>query len=156
MSNAHAATRLRDSLRALRDGYAALADVFGQPAHPAWLERLERSVLPALDFDAPVLLAAICGGGSTGKSSLFNALAGRQLSAVAFRAGLTQRTLLAGHPEVLSSQAVAAALLHRLPERPQPWRNAAETTAPGPPLYAAAPGLPRGLLLLDTPDFDTG
>jgi hypothetical protein len=156
MSNAHAATRLRDSLRALRDGYLALADAFGQPVHPAWLERLEHNVLPALDFDTPVLLVAICGGGSTGKSSLLNALAGRQLSAVAFRAGLTQRTILAGRPEVLSSEAVAAALLHRLPERPQPWRNAAEAAEPGPPIYAAAPGLPRGLLLLDTPDFDTG
>jgi len=147
---------LRDSLRALRDGYPMLAAALGQVERPVWLDRLEHSVLPALDFDIPVLLTAICGGGSTGKSSLFNSLAGRDLSQVAFRAGLTQRILLAGHPEVLSSGAVATALLHRLPGKPEPWRSAEQTTVPGPPLYAVSPTLPRGLLLLDTPDFDTG
>lgn len=147
---------LRDSLRVLRDDYPPLAASLGEIEHPDWLLRLERSVLPALDFDVPVLLAAICGGGSTGKSSLFNALAGRELSQVAFRAGLTRRVILAGHPEVLSSDAIAAALLHRLPDKPQPWASIEQASQPGPPLYAPAPHLPKGLLLLDTPDFDTG
>ncbi|MGI6377097.1 MAG: hypothetical protein ACOX3S_14020 [Anaerolineae bacterium] len=147
---------LRDSLRVLREGYPALAAALAQPERPDWLDRLERSVLPALDFDVPVLLTAICGGGSTGKSSLFNALAGHELSQVAFRAGLTRRVILAGHPEVLASGEIAAALLHRLPARPEPWRSAEQASEPGPPLYAGALGLPKSLMLLDTPDFDTG
>jgi len=147
---------LRDSLRSLRDDYPSLAAAVGLPERPAWLERLVRSVLPALDFDIPVLLTAICGGGSTGKSSLFNALAGRELSQVALRAGLTQRVILAGHPEVLASGETAAALLHRLPAQPERWRSPEQAAQPGPPLYAAAPALPKGLMLIDTPDFDTG
>jgi len=121
-----------------------------------WLQARERSVLPSLDLSVPVLLVAICGGGSTGKSTLVNALARRRLSQVAFRAGLTARVLLAGHPEVLAGQDVAERLLHRLPERPVPWSHAEETTQPGPPLYATSRELPRNLLLIDTPDFDTG
>ena len=152
----HTLTPFRDGLRTLKTDYPTLAADLGVDPSPAWLERLATSVLPAVDFDAPVLLVAICGGGSTGKSSLFNALAGEPLSEVAFRAGLTVRILLAGHPDVLSSPEVARSLLHRLPQEPVPWHNAEDATRPGPPLYAASRRVPCGLLLIDTPDFDTG
>jgi hypothetical protein len=56
---------------------------------------------------------------------------------------------------VLSSPAVAEGLLHRLGERPLAWRTPDDTVHPGPPLYALAERLPRNLLLIDTPDFDT-
>ena len=151
--------RLRDSLRQLRDTLPALrAGVRGSAdgAAPAdWQSTLTRNVLPALDFPLPVLLVAICGGGSTGKSTLFNALAGRALAQVGFKAGLTARVLLAGHPSVLSGPEAAQALLYRLGQAPVPWRRAEDTIQPGPALYATSARLPRTLLLIDTPDFDT-
>jgi len=150
---------LRDNLRILRDALPQLQADLGlqrQDAHDVWQERLLHNVLPAIDFDLPVLLVAICGGGSTGKSTLFNTLVGLPLSNVGFRAGLTRRVLLTGHPSVLSGADVAQSLLHRLREAPVPWKSAIETTEPGPPLYAVSPHLSRNLLLIDTPDFDTG
>jgi hypothetical protein len=78
------------------------------------------------------------------------------LSRVGFKAGLTTRVLLAGHPSVLSGAGVAQALLFRLRETPLPWHAADQTLQPGPPLYAVSESIPRNLLLLDTPDFDTG
>jgi len=152
--------RLRDSLRQVCDVLPALrASVRGadDPSAPAeWQTTLTRNVLPALDFPLPVLLVAICGGGSTGKSTLFNVLAGKPLAEVGFKAGLTARVLLAGHPKVLSGPAAAQALLYRLGEVPAPWRRAADTVRPGPALYATSERLPPTLLLIDTPDFDTG
>lgn len=145
---------LCNALRQLRDTLPQLEPVEGAP-EAAWRARLVRNVLPALDFDMPVLLVALCGGGSTGKSTLFNTLAGKQLSAVGFKAGLTSRVTLAGHPDVLSRPAVAEALLHRLRERPVPWRSASDAVTPGPPLYVQSERIPRNLLLIDTPDFDT-
>jgi len=155
--NAPTYARLRDSLRALRD----LLPIAGNTPHEGggsaqWRQRLLGNVLPALDFDLPVLLVATCGGGSTGKSTLLNTLAGRSLSAVGFRAGLTRRVLLVGHPDVLSGSEIARGLLGRLPHAPVAWQTPEDTLQPGPPLYATAPGLPRNLLLIDTPDFDTG
>jgi len=157
MDRAGAYARLRRDLTILRDELPAVRRQVGLDAaeDTPWRIRLMRSVLPAVELDLPTLLVAITGGGSTGKSSLFNALAGAPLSQVAFRAGLTRRLLLAGHPDVLSGQ-VARALLHRLPEAPVVWTRAEDTTRPGPPLYVASPHVPRNLLLIDTPDFDTG
>jgi hypothetical protein len=147
---------LRSDLRILRDTLPALSAEVGEQGLPEWRERLERHVLPAIDFDLPVLLVAVCGGGSTGKSTLVNMLADAGLARVGFRAGLTRRVLLAGHPDVLSGPQVAEALLHRLPDRPVPWRTPDDASEPGPPLYAQTARLPRNLLLIDTPDFDTG
>lgn len=150
-------THLRDALRALRDLLPALRQgLIVGAAESAWLTTLRHNVLPALDFDLPVLLVAVCGGGSTGKSTVFNTLAGQRLSDVGFRAGLTTRVLLAGHPRVLSGLAVARGLLHRLGQEPEPWTRATDATTPGPPLYAATESIPPNLLLIDTPDFDTG
>jgi hypothetical protein len=148
---------LADHLHTLQRVLPALLQAtLHEPPSGIWLQALERNVLPSLELSVPVLLVAICGGGSTGKSTLVNALAGRCLSEVAFRAGLTARVLLVGHPEVLAGQDVAERLLHRLPERPIPWSHAGQTAEPGPPLWATSRDLPRNLLLIDTPDFDTG
>ena len=152
--------QLANSLRALQDALPELRMAVGGAAPgaavPAWRDKLTRNVLPALDFDLPVLLVAICGGGSTGKSTLFNTLAGKTLSQTGFKAGLTARVLLAGHPRVLSNGQAAHALLYRLGEEPVPWRAAEDTLVPGPPLYALTNSLPPTVLLIDTPDFDTG
>jgi len=159
MPNETAYARLRDALHTIRALPGIEAQVSGQSgatSPPPYVEKLNQVVLPSLDFDLPVLLVAICGGGSTGKSTIFNMLAGGTFSSVGFKAGLTMRVLLAGHPQVLSGAGVAQALLYRLRETPQPWQSPADTLSPGPPLFKASETVPRNLLLLDTPDFDTG
>jgi len=152
--------RLRDSLRVLRDVLPPLVAstcAGNQLTRPgAWHDRLRRNVLPSLDFDLPVLLVAVCGGGSTGKSTLVNMLAGRRVAQVGFRAGLTRRVLLVGHPQVLGGGGVAESLLYRLGDSPVPWEDPRDCEKPGPPLYALSEALPPNLLLIDTPDFDTG
>jgi len=152
--------RLRRDLKLTRSLVPSLwSDVMGRAVDPSrfpWLQRLDHNVLPAIDFDLPVLLVAICGGGSTGKSTLLNTLAHRKLSDVGFKAGLTRRVLLCGHPEVLQGAKLAGALLHRLPEAPVAWRSPGDALAGGPPLFALSDTVPRHLLLIDTPDFDTG
>ena len=150
--------RLRDSLRLLRDTLPALTrEVAGScPDSPEWLQRLARNALPALDFDAPTLVVAVCGGGSTGKSTLFNTLAGEPLSLTAFRAGLTQRIVLAAHPDTLASPSAAGALFHRLHQAPEAWIDAQQAGQPGPPVFATSRQVPPHLILVDTPDFDTG
>ncbi|NLV73906.1 MAG: GTPase domain-containing protein [Chloroflexi bacterium] len=163
MSQNQAFFSLRDALRVLRSDLPGLrAAINGspgsaeKPAMQPWFDKLKHVVLPSLDFNLPVLLVAISGGGSAGKSTLFNMLAGNVFSRVGFKAGLTKRVLLAGHPEVLSSAGVAQALLYRLHETPQPWHTADDLLTPGAPLYATSESVPKNLLLLDTPDFDTG
>ncbi|MFC1819068.1 hypothetical protein ACFL0B_08285, partial [Thermodesulfobacteriota bacterium] len=55
----------------------------------AFLKVLDSKLLPQLAPDYP-LMVAITGGGSTGKSSLFNSLVGKELSAVKAKAGLSR------------------------------------------------------------------
>ena len=44
-----------------------------------WLRTVDQKLLPRLDADHP-LTVAICGGGSAGKSTLFNSLVGHPVS----------------------------------------------------------------------------
>jgi len=158
-ANANSAFRaLRDSLRTLRDVLPALVKESGASTDDAsdWLERLEHNALPALSFEHPTLIVAVCGGGSTGKSTLFNSLAGQELSLAAFRAGLTQRVVLAAHPDTVAGPAAAGALFHRLEQAPLAWTAADLAGQPGPPLFASSANVPPHLVLVDTPDFDTG
>ena len=116
---------------------------------------LDTKLIPRLD-PAYLLMVAITGGGSTGKSSLFNALIGKNISAVQARAGLSRRVLAAMHPDVLAQPDFLPNLFAAFDAEPQPLQNADELTTPGPPRYITADTLPRNLVLLDTPDFDTG
>jgi len=149
---------LRDSLITLRDLLPVLAEESGPPTGDVadWLERLGHNALPALSFEQATLVVAVCGGGSTGKSTLFNSLAGQELSLAAFRAGLTQRIVLAAHPDTIAGPAAAGALFHRLDQAPQAWTAAERAGQPGPPLFASSRNVPPHLVLVDTPDFDTG
>lgn len=125
------------------------------------LDDIRRRILPALRHDCP-LLVAIAGGGSSGKSTLFNTLAGaapgRPLSLVSSTAGYTRRTLAALHPDVIADPAALALLFSRFQtaSRPSPLADPAEMLTPGPPRYLPAPAIAPQLALLDTPDFDTG
>lgn len=120
-------------------------------------ERLVRDLLPRLDAEAPLLLAAIAGPNNVGKSTLFNALAKERLSPAHPEGGLTKQCLAVAHPDTASGAGLQALSRRysvvgvRRGEVPP-----VDVAGPVGRLYLAQPqGLPRGLVLLDTPDVDS-
>jgi hypothetical protein len=147
-----------DALAALRKSLPRAAEDlnvdFGEGFDP-WRRTLDRKLLPRLQKDFP-LVAAICGGGSTGKSTLFNSLAGAAVSPMGGRAGLNRRVLI-GISEAQNRQSdLMVHLGQTFGGRPEPLQDPADLLMPGHPLVYTGAGLPSGVLLLDTPDIDTG
>lgn len=118
---------------------------------------LRRKVLPILHGECP-LLVAVTGGGSSGKSTLFNWLAGGEYSGVKSKAGYTRRTLAAVHPSVAGSAERMELLfdVFKRNARPVQLQSPREMLEPGNPLYVVSDGISPKLAVLDTPDFDTG
>ena len=116
-----------------------------------------RSVIPQLGSDFP-LLVAVTGAGSTGKSSVFNALVGSRVSAADPTAGYTKRMVAAIHPEVVRDTVALNCLFERFHENSRPIRmvSAEQTLKAGEPVYVECGSVPKRLVLIDTPDFDTG
>jgi hypothetical protein len=142
---------LRDCLpRAAADLTLDLGEGFGH-----WCRTLDRKLLPRLSPDFP-LVAAICGGGSTGKSTLFNSLVKSRVSPTGGRAGLNRRVLIG----TAAMQAKPAPLMEHLGlafgAAPQPLASPDQLLTPGDPLYCISSSLPAKVLVLDTPDIDTG
>ncbi len=142
--------RLRDLVPRLVD----LLEIEDAVSGAAW-KNLDARLLPLLDPRLP-LMVAICGGANSGKSTLFNSLLETQLSVVRGNAGSTRRVLVAGHPAVLAREDLIAALFDPFGQHPRPLEDPAELLDPGPPLFIAHADVPRGQILMDTPDFDTG
>ncbi|MCP3139840.1 GTPase domain-containing protein [Pyxidicoccus xibeiensis] len=121
-------------------------------------ERLRRDLLPRLgSADAPLLLVAIAGPNNVGKSTLFNALVGAALSPARPEGGLTKQCLAAAHPETWTGP-LKDFLTRRYDTVPVASGDAAPVDQPGPAgrLYLVlADAVPRGLLVMDTPDFDS-
>lgn len=125
------------------------------PALESWTHALDVKLLPKLAPDFP-LVVAICGGGSAGKSTLFNTLIGRTLSPTGGRAGLNRR-VLAGLPEPQARHtALLDSLAHIFGAPLQPLTESVQLTTPGDPLYCTFGSGPSRVVLLDTPDIDTG
>ena len=120
-------------------------------------ERIRRDLLPRLAAEAPLLIAAIAGPNNVGKSTLFNALAGRRLSPAHPEGGLTKQCLAAAHPDTASG-AGRLALDRRYEVVRVREGEAPPVDAPGPVgrLYLVTDEqLLPGLVLLDTPDMDS-
>jgi len=152
--------RAHDALRVLRDRLPRLLDALGSAQHDddevrGALQTLDSRLLPRLSADFP-LMAAVAGGGSAGKSTLFNSLLGAPISAVGGRAGLSRRVLVAVHPDSAARPTFLAELFRPFGTTPMPLVDPLVLTTPGPPQYVTTTALPPTLILLDTPDFDVG
>ena len=147
-----------EAVARLKDTAVRLSDLLAlecRPAVEAWQQAVEVRLLPRLKPDFP-LVAAVCGGGSSGKSTLFNALVGRPLSPTGGRAGINRRPLIAISARYEKQPEVADVLCDPFDCAPKMLESAEELASPGDPLLCYEKSLPRGLALLDTPDFDTG
>lgn len=153
--DAHPAKKALQELTVALPAVAEALRLVPRTSVASLVKMIQQRLLTRLSPDFP-LLAAICGGGSAGKSTLFNSLAGAALSPTGGRAGMNRRALLAAHPDLLQRPHFCDELFAPLDSAPRPLEESAALTRPGPPLYAAHGGLPADLVLLDTPDFDTG
>lgn len=125
------------------------------PGMTDWTGLVDGKLLPRVSPDFPVIVA-ICGGGSSGKSTLFNALIGERLSPTGGSAGMNRRLLVAGHPDIMVRKDFLPVMFESFREAPEPLTSPDELKTQGIPLMTTSPQLPRNLVLLDTPDFDTG
>ena len=119
--------------------------------------RILRDLLPRLSSEAPLLLVAVAGPNNVGKSTLFNTLVGADLSPARAEGGLTQQCLAAGTPETASGPG-REALSARYEVVLLPPGARAPVTEPGPAgrlFLTSTTTLPAGLVLVDTPDFDS-
>lgn len=146
------------ALKNLKEGIPRLAQLlkFGDGSDIAsWIHIVEAKLLPRFSSDFPIV-AAICGGGSSGKSTLFNSLSSERLAPVGGRAGMNRRVLFSVPASLVEQSRVVYELAEPFKSDLQPLKDSADLTHPGNPLYVINRSGPKDLVLLDTPDFDTG
>ncbi len=149
---------LTGALKRLRDIIPRLAHALNlgkQADIKEWTQVMDGKLFPILSPDFP-LIAAICGGGSSGKSTLFNTLIGKKISPTGGKAGLNRRVLVAAHEKHLNNTDFLTFLFEPFQTPPEPLKNKSDLIEPGPPVYVVAENIPSNLVLMDTPDFDTG
>jgi hypothetical protein len=142
----------------LKEGIPGLAQLlkFGDGSDIAsWINIVEAKLIPRFSSDFPIV-AAICGGGSSGKSTLFNSLSGERLAPAGGRAGMNRRVLFSVPASLVEQSRVVSDLAEPFKSDLQPLKDSADLTHPGNPLYVINRSGPKDLVLLDTPDFDTG
>ena len=147
-----------DALKNLKEGIPGLSELlkFGDRSDIAsWMNIIEAKLIPRFSSDFPIV-AAICGGGSSGKSTLFNSLSGEQLAPTGGRAGMNRRVLFSVPEALVAQNRLVGDLAEPFKADLQPLEDSAELTTPGNPLYVINRSGPADLVLLDTPDFDTG
>jgi len=145
-------------LKTLRAELPRLADLLkleGGPERASWCKIVDQRLLTRFDPNLPPV-AAICGGGSSGKSTLFNSLLEGRFAPTGGRAGMNRRVLFSV-PERLAGQTrLIAALLEPFASEPKLLEHPEELLQPGDPLYLTTRPGRVDLILMDTPDFDTG
>jgi hypothetical protein len=149
---------IHEALKTLRRTLPAAAgllqlDLGHAAAH--WTQTLDRKLLPRMSPDFP-LVAAICGGGSAGKSTLFNGLMQAPLSPSGGRAGINRRVLIGIREDASGSAPFLHALAETFGAPAEPMDNPKRLLTAGRPLLCTSSGLPEQIALLDTPDIDTG
>jgi hypothetical protein len=149
---------LNDALKKVRIDIPRVMDMLGldrQKTTDAWAQIIDKKLLARLSPDFPLTIT-ICGGGSSGKSTLFNTITGEQLSPVGGSAGLNRRVLASAHGDLLERADFLSALFEPFGTLPHPLKHKDELMTPGHPVYVLSSAIPKNLVLLDTPDFDTG
>ncbi len=129
-------------------------------AAAACIDRLDRDLLPRTAGGSTHLVVGIVGPNNAGKSALFNALVGERLSPSRPTGGATRRLIGAAHPELLE-RLEGEPTLARFPVArvSAGSEGVALATEPGSEaahlLLVATEALADGVLLVDTPDFDS-
>jgi hypothetical protein len=146
------------ALKQLRDHIPRLADILkigNDDEIRFWQDIVDAKLLSRLAPDFP-MVAAICGGGSSGKSTLFNSLVGQHFAPTGGTAGLNRRVLYS-IPAARAEQAeLLADLAQPFKSVLQPLEDTDQLTHLGEPLYVINQSARNDLVILDTPDFDTG
>ncbi|MFO7707396.1 MAG: hypothetical protein R6V84_04420 [Desulfobacterales bacterium] len=148
-------TQFHDSLRIVREDLPRLADVLKLDVAGEmgpWAKAIDTRLLARFDPGFP-LVAAVCGGGSSGKSTLFNALIGAPLSPTGGRAGMNRRVLFSLPAALSGREELVAGLLDPFGAPAAPLEQIEDLLVLGGPLFVPTTG---SVVLLDTPDFDTG
>ena len=147
-----------DALKQLREHIPRLADLL-QIANDEeirfWQDIVDAKLLSRLAPDFP-LVAAICGGGSSGKSTLFNSLVGQHFAPTGGTAGLNRRVLFSIPAARVEQPNLLIDLAQPFESELEPLRDTGQLTVPGAPLYVLNPSSRNNLVVVDTPDFDTG
>jgi len=147
-----------NALSTLKEGIPRLAHMlkFGDGSEiDSWIHIVEAKLIPRFSSEFP-MVAAICGGGSSGKSTLFNSLSGERLAPTGGRAGMNRRVLFSIPASLVEQGRLVSDLAEPFKSDLQPLKNSDDLTHPGNPLYVLNRSGAKDLVLLDTPDFDTG
>ncbi len=152
--NPHSLAALTSLRRSLTRAAADLNLDLGQ-GFEHWIQTLDRKLLPRLQEGFPIV-AAICGGGSTGKSTLFNTVIGETMSPTGGRAGINRRVLVATGGKLAQDSTLLDFLGHTFGGPLHALEDPQQLQTPGPPLYCKSNDIPPQVVLLDTPDIDTG
>jgi hypothetical protein len=132
------------------------------PADSDWYGLLMQKLIPQLTggLNSLVLVAAVAGGTNTGKSVVFNHLAGENSSAADYRASGTKHPVCL-IPKNLSSQIRKTGALSAAPFdvfQVIEWTNpeqALELTGENKLFWREGQNIPDGLAVIDTPDIDS-
>jgi hypothetical protein len=147
-----------NALKGLRDELPALArllELGDAQELDSWRNIIDVKLLTRFSPEFP-LVAAICGGGSSGKSTLFNSLLGERLAPSGGRAGMNRRLLFSVPADRLHQSSFISSLVESYDDTPLPLKDKDDLLKPGTPLYVSHRSGFKNLVLLDTPDFDTG
>ncbi len=123
-----------------------------------FLRLLEDRILPQLDLPA-ILAVSLQGPGSSGKSSLFNFIAGIPFSKAGIRAGMTKHSVALVHSEDIARNVLTK--LFQGSDRVQVERHRFETEAEEDRgaihkiLWDISDNLSSDLILIDGPDYTT-
>ena len=121
----------------------------------SWTHTVDAKLLSRFSPDFPVV-AAVCGGGSSGKSTLFNSMLEEQLAPTGGKAGMNRRVLFSVPSNRAREADLLAALAQPFESEPELLQDRQNLSKPGNPLYVLNQTAVGNLVLLDTPDFDTG
>jgi hypothetical protein len=149
---------IHEALKSLRyeiPALAALLKLGDEQELSSWSNVIDAKLLSRFSPDFP-LVAAICGGGSSGKSTLFNSLLGERLAPSGGRAGMNRRLLFSVPSDRLDQSDFVSNLVEPFETTPGPLQDTDDLLVPGTPLFVSHQSEFRNLVLLDTPDFDTG